>query len=170
MAAPRTPRDAIKQGSDNAKRFFADLAGADDPGTKAAARVLMREIRKQLSKRATPGADGKLTASNPGEAPRRRTGRLYKSVGQEVVGGIRRVGPASFKGRLLHEGVNTTVDVTPSGRSFDKRRRKSGKPRRTLIIEPRPFMDAALQQALPKMEGETVTALQARERTLKSYV
>lgn len=97
------------------------------------------------------------------------TGRLRRSIATEVVGGIRRVGPASFVGRLLEEGVDTTVQSTPSGRSFGKRRRKRGAARRTLRIAPRPFMDAALQDALPRMQGEAASALIARERTLRSY-
>lgn len=176
MARSYTPAESVRTGLQNAKRFFADLTGADDPGTKGAARALMRSIRKQLAKRAAAerrsfqGVQQRTERSAPGEAPRRVTGKLYKSVGSEVVGGIRRVGPASFVGRLLEEGVNTTIATTPSGRAFSKRRRKSGKARRTLIIARRPFMEAALEDALPKMEGEAVSSLQARDRTLRSYV
>lgn len=170
-----TIANQIQKNLKNTKGFFTDLTGADDPGTKAAARVLMRAIRKQLATKASverrsfTGGGVRSEPSAPGEAPRSVTGQLRRSVGTEVVGGIRRVGPARFVGRLLEEGVDTTVQKTPSGRAFGKRKRKSGASRRTLRIAPRPFMGAALEEALPKMEGEMVSALQARDRTLRSY-
>jgi hypothetical protein len=152
----------------NSQRFFADITGANDPASRGAARVLMRAIRKQLSRKA--GKRGqKPERSQPGEAPRKASGKLSRSVGTEVVGGIRRVGVARFVGRLLEEGVDTTVRVTPNGRAFGKRRRKAGTANRTLRIAPRPFMQKALEEALPYMEGEAVSSLQAKDRTLRTY-
>lgn len=172
----------------NSQRFFAELTGANDPASRGAARVLMASIRKKLAVKAAVlrksfgGEDRRTEHSAPGEAPRSVSGRLRKSVGTEVVGGIRRVGVASFVGRLLEEGVDTTVNVTPSGRAVGStrkskatgkagrlRRRKGGNARRTLKIARRPFMEAAYEDAQPKMEGEAVSALQARDRQLRSF-
>lgn len=167
--------DQIRGLTTRMSRFFADLAGANGPATTAAARVLMRAIRRKLSVRAAVtrrtfgGEQSRTEASSPGEPPRRRTGRLIKSVGTEVVGGVRRVGLARFVARLLEEGVDTTVTVTPSGRVFNARRRKAKTARRRLQIAPRPFMQAALDSALPRMGDEAVTSLQARERTLAVF-
>jgi hypothetical protein len=181
-------RDQIRNVVANASRFFGDLTGANDPASLSAARVLIRSIRKQLARKAMVtrktfgGEQQRSERSSPGEAPRQVTGRLRRSVASEVVGGVRRVGPASFRGRLLEEGVDSTAAVTPSGREVGTerkargtqsvrslRRRKGGKANRVLRIAPRPFMQKALEDALPKMEGEAVSALQARERTLRSY-
>lgn len=182
-------RRQVAAGVRQAQRFFADLTGANDPASRGAARVLMAAIRKQLAVKAAVtrqsfgGSQSRTEHSAPGESPRQVTGRLRKSVGTEVVGGIRRVGVSRFVGRLLEEGVDTTVTVTPSGRQIGStrkqirngktvrqiRRRKGGNARRTLRIAPRPFMEKALEAALPKMEGEAVSALQARDRTLRSF-
>lgn len=159
----------------NTSEFFADIAGANSPATLAASRVLMRAIRRQLAvkgaviRQTFGGTQSRVETSSPGEAPRRQTGRLQRSVGSEVVGGVRRVGVARFVGRLLEEGVDSTTNVTPSGRTFGARRRKKQTARRRLIIAPRPFMERALQNAQPRMGDEAVTALQARERTLRTF-
>lgn len=181
-------RRQVRNGVRKSQRFFAEITGANDRGTRAAARVLMAAIRKQVSVKAAvtrktfAGEQTVTERSAPGESPRQVTGRLRRSVGTEVVGGVRRVGVASFIGRLLEEGVDTTVTVTPSGREVGStrkskatgktgriRRRKGGASRRVLRIARRPFMEKALEAALPRMEGEAVSALQARDRTLRSF-
>ena len=183
-----TLRRSIAAGIRQASRFYAELTGANDPAARGAARALMRAIRKQLSVKAAVtrktfgGSQARTEHSAPGESPRQLTGKLRRSVGTEVVGGIRRVGVARFVGRLLEEGVDTTVTTTPSGRAIGSarqslttgalarlRRRKGGQARRTLRIAPRPFMEKALEAALPKMGDDAVAALQTRDRTLRSY-
>jgi hypothetical protein len=167
LSFANTTRLALTQ----AQSFFREVTGVDDPASKGAARVLMRSIRKQLATKAAvvrrtfAGEQARNEGSAPGESPRSRTGKLRRSVGQEVVGGVRRVGPASFVGRLLEEGVDTTVTVTPNGRAFGARRREKKAARRQLTIAPRPFMAQALERALPGMEGEAVSELQKRGRT-----
>lgn len=134
------------------KKEMADIGGANTPEMKAAGTVLAREIRKVLSVRGT-----KTNRSKPGEPPRRQKGRLAKSVGQDVVGGVRRVGESDFKSRLLQEGVDTSLPIK-SG----KRRRKGGTAKRRLKIEPRPFMERAAENAIPKMDGEFSLTLEKR--------
>lgn len=154
----------------NLRGFMAGLTGANDFAATSSARALMRAIRKRLSvaaavkRRTFGGEQSRSERSQPGESPRRVTGKLRRSVGTEVVGGVRRVGVARFVGRLLEEGVDTTTQTTPSGRSFNPRRRKAKQARRVLKIERRPFMEAALQEALPRMEQDVVSDLQARDR------
>lgn len=164
-------------------REITQFGGADDPATKRAAGVLARNMRRLLNvkalvtRRTFGGEQQRNEGSQPGEPPRRRSGKLARSVGQEVVGGVRRVGPARFVGRLLEEGVDSTANVTQSGRLVGslrksrksgaigrQRRRKGGVANRIIRIARRPFMDKALAAALPNMEGEAVSELQSRSR------
>lgn len=162
-------RQQVRNGVRRASKYVADMSGANGPVVISASRVLVRSVRKKIAKKAAivrktfGGEEQRVERSAPGEAPRRVSGRLYRSVTTEVVGGIRRIGPGRFTGRLLEEGVDTST------RTFEKRRRKKGLARRTLRIERRPFMEDAYADAQPKMEGEAVSALRARDRTLATF-
>ena len=100
MSRITSVREQVNSMVSNASRFFGDLTGANDPASLGAARVLIRAIRKQLARKAMitrktfGGEQQRSERSSPGEAPRLVTGRLRRSVGSEVVGGVRRVGPA----------------------------------------------------------------------------
>ncbi len=135
------------------KKEMAEIGGAATPEMKAAGRVLARSIRKQVS---VKGDESHPSA--PGSPPHRVTGRLYKSVGIEVVGGVLRVGESWFTSRLLEEGVDATLP-TKSGKL---RRRKSRLAKRRIKIAARPFMQRAAAEALPKMEGEYAVTLEKR--------
>ena len=160
---------------------MAEIGGANTPEMKAAGSVLARAIRKELATKGSllqgpnraskTGKPAKLRGlpSAPGEPPHRITGRLYKSIGQEVVGGVRRVGSSWFTSRLLQYGVDadetrkTRLAIAVSS-SRARRRRKASKPHRSshLKIAPRPFMEQALEAALPKMGDDFVATLVKR--------
>ncbi len=147
------------------KKEMADVGGANTPEMKAAGRVLRAAIKKQLAKQGIryagplrPGAKPKTIPSAPGEPPRRVTGRLWKSVGTEVVGGVLRVGESWFTSRLLEGGVDAALPL----RSGKVRRRVGGLARRRIKIAPRPFMERAYEQAAPKMEGDFVLELRRK--------
>jgi len=147
------------------KATMADIGDAATPEMKAAGRVLATSIRKQLSVKAPPyvgplkaGATRRFASSPPGSPPFRRRGVLYKSVGTEVVGGVLRVGESYFTSRLLELGVDATMKL----RSGKLRRRRGGIATRRIVIAARPFMQRALEAALPKMEGDYVATLEKR--------
>ena len=163
------------------EKEMAEIGGANTEEMKAAGSVLARSIRKELATRGSllqgphraskTGKASKLRGlpSSPGEPPHRISGNLYKSIGQAVVGGVRRVGSSWFTSRLLQFGVDASetrktklAKASASGRA--RRRRSAAKPRRAshLKIAARPFMEKALEAALPKMGDEFVTALKKR--------
>lgn len=153
------------------------MSGADSEGVKAAASALRREIRKTLS---TPGADRHAslksrrvrgTPSAPGAPPAMQSGKLAKSVGSAVVGGVRRVGFSNYRARIQEFGG--VVEAAPAhaageltGRVF--KRSKSGRQTKfrtakdavkARIIPPRPFMARSLAAAEPKMTEVLVGSL-----------
>lgn len=140
------------------RRVMADVGGANEPEMKAAGSVLAKRIRRVLSTRTMhqgplqPGESGTQGASAPGEPPNRQTGRLARSIGQEVVGGVRRVGSSWFTSRLLEAGVQ----------KVGRRKTKKGSVPVRVNIAPRPFMERALEEALPDMDGVMVGELQRR--------
>lgn len=170
---------------------MADIGGANAPEMKAAARVLASSIRKQLSTRGSllqgphrlskTGKASKVRGlpSAPGEPPHRISGALAKSIGTEIVGGVMRVGSSRFTSRLLQFGVDAdetrktraaiaagkplTVGRVRALRAAETRRRKRAAKRAAhLTIAPRPFMERALEAALPKMGDDFVATLQKR--------
>jgi len=153
--------------------IMADVGGANTPELRESANVLRKHIRRQVSKKATlaqgpvrPGAKMRGLPSAPGEAPRRQTGRLARSVGQEVVGGVRRVGTNYFVGRLLETGVDSSGEARPTktGKLRGHSKTAKGRERRNnkIRIEPRPFMEAAAKAAEEEMGDAFVVTLRRR--------
>jgi hypothetical protein len=142
------------------------VGGASDPGVQAAAKVLVKAIKKQISKKApgfqNVGKRGKGPhygeSSQPGQAPRRQAGQLWRSIGTQVVAGVLRVGSSDFTAPILNDGaildeqVARAADIekfipkagTRKGKVTSKRARKG---RRRIKIEPRPFMEPGLADA-----------------------
>lgn len=181
MSVNALDRSALQRVTRALSRELADIGGADTEEMKAAGSVLAKAIRSELATKGSllqgphraskTGKASKLRglASAPGEPPHRISGRLYKSIGQEVVGGVRRVGSSWFTSRLLQFGVDAEetrkaklARAVSSSRA--RRRRRAAKPRRQphLKIAPRPFMERALENALPKMGAEFVATLRHR--------
>jgi hypothetical protein len=142
------------------KRLLADVGGANTPEMRAAARVLAKSIRKQLSKKGT-----RKDRSKPGEAPRRQSGKAVKSIGVEVVGGVTRVGTGRFTLRILQDGATHATRGAEVDRAGKRRHKRKTLKRPSVTIEPRPFMEKALAEALPQMEGDFVGELQKKSRT-----
>lgn len=161
-----------------AQDFLATLGGARSPELAAAAKVLRREIKKELSHR------GHGQPSAPGQPPNRQTGALERSVKEGVVGSGRRVAVTDFTAPFLEYGVNTRADQAhPRSRrdlftglerlvSRDSARalaRKvgrrgggaSGKVRHQ-VIEPRPFMEKPLERSTDEMVALAVHVIRSR--------
>jgi hypothetical protein len=141
------------------KKILADVGGANTPEMKAAARQLAKSIRKQISKKGT-----RRDRSQPGEPPRRQSGKAYKSIGTEVVGGVMRVGTGRFTLRILQDGVTHATRGAAVDRAGKRRHKRQALKRASVTIEPRPFMERALAEALPQMEGDFVGELQKKTR------
>lgn len=185
-------RTALTRSLSTLKRELAAVGGANTPEIKAAGNALARSIRKELATRGSllqgphraskTGKPSKLRGvpSAPGEPPHRISGRLYKSIGQEVVGGVRRVGSSWFTSRLLQFGVDATETrktkaAIAAGKPLTagrvrslraaetlRRRRAAKRGSARIHIAPRPFMEKALADALPKMGDEFVATLKRR--------
>lgn len=171
-------RSGLQRVTRRLAKEMAEIGGANTPEMKAAGSALAKSIRKQVATRGSlyqgphraskTGKPSKVrgTPSAPGESPHRITGRLYKSIGQAVVGGVRRVGSGWFTSRLLQDGVDADETrrqklAAASSRGRARRRRKA---RRTphLTIAARPFMERALAAALPVMGNDFLTQIQRR--------
>ena len=132
----------------------AGVTGGDSPTVRLAGLELERAIKLQLSHPGTGivygGARSRKTgrprkrhqASAPGEPPAPDTGALRNSVGQEIVGGILRVGVGMPYGPFLEFGT-----LTEGG-----------------AIAPRPFMRPALESVKDKMTGVVIQDLRHRLR------
>lgn len=118
------------------------VGAVDSPELIKAATVLTRQIRRVLS------VSGSGSPSAPGQAPRKQSGKLAKSVRQGVVGDHRRVAVTRFTAPILEAGVNSS-----------KSRR--GKTRR-LVIAARPFMQRGLAAAQSEMTAVLVKTAQDR--------
>lgn len=161
----------VRRGSKELRKLLADVGGANTPETKAAARVLARSIRKVLNTRGAPilgplrpGQRQRFTPSRPGEPPHRQRGRLVKSVGYEIVGGVMRIGSNRFTSRILQDGTTGATVGAAVDRSGKRRHKRRTLKRPSVTIAPRPFMEQALKLALPQMEGEYVGELQKKTR------
>ena len=141
------------------KREMADIGGANSPELQSAGRVLAAAIRTELD---VPGT--KAFHSRPGQPPLRQRGTLEKSIGQQVFGGVLRVGSSDFVSRLQQFGVEASSTRARIGRYAALRARHAIKrnERRGLHIAPRPFMERAAELALPRMGDEFVLTLQHR--------
>jgi hypothetical protein len=161
-----------------AEQFLASVGGARSPEMAAAAKVLRREIRKEL------GRVGHGKPSAPGEPPRKQKGELQKSVKEGVVGIGRRVAVTDFTGPILQFGVDTKADranprsrrnlfsgqarevLAASQRAFARKaeRRRQGKSTkvRDMKLEPRPFMEKPLARSQDEMVGTMVRLIRGR--------
>jgi hypothetical protein len=81
-------------------KMTAIISGANSEPVKQAATVLQKNWRRLLNVR----GGGKPSA--PGTPPRRQSGRLWKSVRQGVVEGVRRVGSGDFRSWMTEFGVD----------------------------------------------------------------
>ena len=191
MSVNALDRSALQRVTKALSAEMAAIGGANTPEMKAAGSVLAKAIRKELATRGSlfqgphraskTGKASKLRGlpSAPGEPPHRISGRLYKSIGQEVVGGVRRVGSSWFTSRLLQYGVDAdetrkTKAAIAAGKPLTarrlgalraaetRRRKRAAKRQAHLKIAPRPFMEQALAAALPKMGDDFVATLQHR--------
>lgn len=128
-ATARSPAAAIAR---DLRQLTEQVSGARSAEIRRAAVVFRRSIKTVLSaRRGGP-------PSRPGEVPKYQRGSLAKSAFQGLVETGRRVGASWFTAPLFEEGVNTMA------------RRRSGHLYR-LVIQPRPFMNRALQLARPTM-------------------
>lgn len=128
---------ALSQGRRELDKITREISGADSEPVKAAATVLAKEARRLLN---VPG--GRDSPSSPGEAPRRRTKKLRKSIGHAVVEGVRRVGSGSFEARLFE---------------FGGYKDRGGEPQ-----PPRPFFRVALENVKDQMVDVMVSAAQQK--------
>lgn len=152
--------DDIRKGSRELKKILADVGGANTPEMRAAGRVLVKSIKKQLGKKGT-----RRDRSKPGEPPRRQSGRAWKSIGTEVVGGVLRVGTGRFTLRILQDGATHATRGAAVDKAGKRRHKRQTLKRASVTIAPRPFMEQALEEALPQMEGDFVGELQKKTRT-----
>lgn len=140
------------------ERLVAETTGANTEPVKQASFALARNWRKVLS---VPFVDGGPSA--PGEAPRSRTRKLRKSIKSAVVEGVRRVGSASFRARLLEFGY-------AGRRSFEVAKvavTRGNRFRRTLVAQggpqpPRPHASVAMEQSKDQMVDVFVSEVQRR--------
>lgn len=151
--------DDLRTADRELKKILADIGGANTPEMRAAARELAKSIRKQLNVKGT-----RRDRSKPGEPPRRQSGKAYKSIGVEVVGGVTRVGTGRFTLRILQDGTTHATRGAEVDRAGKRRHKLKTLKRASVTIEPRPFMEKALADALPKMEGDFVGELQKRQK------
>lgn len=114
----------------------------------------MIEARKAVARswRRVLGSRGGGRPSSPGEAPRRQTGSLARSVRSGVVRDQGRVVVQWFTGALLEEGVNTSLPIR-SG----PRRRRGNKARRQMVIAARPSAQRAVDLVKDQLGGIVAT-------------
>lgn len=152
-AMQRATKDPFAKGFRELRAFATTVGGGNSAEVKAAAKVLVKHVKRQL------GRKGGVSA--PGEPPRRQTGRLQKSIASEVRNGVRRVGTGYFTGYILEFGsITGAASADTLGRTQRASRRKSGRKRGA--IEPRPFMRPALEAAKEEMGDVTVGELRKR--------
>lgn len=164
MPASRIVADAASAALTRMTALMNEVADPNSDEVKAAGNVIARAMRKVLSVKA-PHLRGSVKShrlrgdpSAPGQAPHRITGNAAKSIGQEVVGGVRRVGTNDFRLRLLNDGV-TVTEATKRSLGGRKRKRKGS---RTIVIAPRPWAGPALELAAPDIEGVVASTIQSR--------
>jgi len=89
----------LRQVTKDVERMTAEISGANSEPVKRAASVLQRNWRRLLNVRAKG-------PSAPGTPPHRHAGRLFKSIRQAVVDGVRRVGSGDFRSWMTEFGVD----------------------------------------------------------------
>jgi HK97 gp10 family phage protein len=81
------------------ERVTRDISGADSDAVKAAATVLLKEVKRLIN------VSGGGKPSSPGSPPARQSGKYYRSWRQRVVQGARRVGTGDFRGPMNEYGT-----------------------------------------------------------------
>ena len=157
-------QNAFSPGFRKLEQFARVIGDADSDVMKAAAGALKQAIKQQLSQR------GRGTPSEAGQPPAKQTGKLYRSIGEAVVGGVRRVGTGHFIAPILEFGgvrrfKDGPVVVGTEGGTRKRRARKTG-PVKENVLQPRPFMRPALEEAKPAMTHITAQTLQVKGRLL----
>ncbi len=165
----------LVQKNKDAEAFLNSIGGARSPEMAAAAKVLRREIRKEL------GRQGKGQPSKPGEPPRKQSGRLQQSVKEGPVGTGRRVAVTDFTAPILQFGADPNAKGAPasrrdlftgaarqitkaSERAFARKqeRRRQRQTKNTWKLEPRPFMEKPLERSKDEMTGTMVRLIRGR--------
>jgi hypothetical protein len=82
------------------ERVTRDISGADSEPVKAAATVLLKEVKRLI------GTRGGGKPSSPGSPPARQSGKYYRSWRQAVVLGARRVGTSDFRSWMQEYGTD----------------------------------------------------------------
>jgi HK97 gp10 family phage protein len=82
------------------ERVTRDISGADSDAVKAAATVLLKEVKRLI------GTSGGGKPSSPGTPPARQSGKYYRSWRQAVVQGARRVGTSDFRSWMHEYGTD----------------------------------------------------------------
>ena len=94
------PVKVFRQGAANLRRALTIATGADGEATRAAAAVLVREIRKRAP--VDDAGDGQRFS---GAKRKRRPGTAKRGVRQAKVDGVRRVGTDDFVSPFIEFGV-----------------------------------------------------------------
>lgn len=141
--------------------YLNNLGASNSPEMRAAAQIYKKSLRKVL------GIKGNGKPSKPGEPPRKQTGELQRSVKDGPVGDKRRVAVTDFTASLMEGGVDTkTAGDKPLSRASrqakSRRDARRAKTQKHVEIEPRPFMEQALNDAVNDMADVMVTAMQQR--------
>jgi len=152
----------LQAATKDAMRLTRDISGADSEPVKAAAGVLQKEWRRLL------GTKGGGKPSAPGAPPRRQSGRLWRSIRQAVVRGVRRVGSSDFRTWMLEYGVDSPPKPA---RLFKNQKGKNKgrmtKPRKGHHMAPRPHARPALENAQQQMTEVLVAESQRAVVTAK---
>lgn len=135
---------------------LSDLGGAKSPEMMAMGRILRKSVARTLSVR----GGGKPSA--PGEAPRKQTGALARSVKMGVVGTGIRIGALRFTADFLESGVSATLGERKQSRRRGRSRGSMSKKKRNLRIAPRPYLQKALDAVQDQMVTEFANVAGAR--------
>lgn len=135
----------FEKGFKKLSSFAATIGEASSPTVQEVSKQLVKGLKKAV------GARGR---SVPGEAPKKRTGQLQRSMGREVVAGQMRVGTGHFTAQWLEFG-----HVVPP-KTVD------GKPIEGHVIEPRPFMERGVDLAAIDMREAAVSSLRRGSKGL----
>lgn len=94
------PVTAFRRSAGVLRKALTELTNADGAGTKAIARVLVREIRKRA-----PTDDAGDGARHGGTKRLRKAGHLKRSIRHAKVDGVRRVGTDDFVAPFQEFGI-----------------------------------------------------------------
>lgn len=137
-------------------RNLQEISGARSPALLKAAQVLRTGWRRVLS---VPGGG---RASAPGDAPKRQTGKLARSVKQALTETGRKVAVTWFTAPMLEAGVDTALPTRANrrGKTRVRQGRYKGGAKR-LVIAPRPSAARALAASQTAMDDAMVGGIRA---------